>query len=373
MGDAKKTYQLLPCKTEDYERYTVALNKIFNKKEDSWFIKYMPNIFPEVGDESREHLIPSSMYFLDDNEIMSTIGIYPLQMQISYGDKSAVLGIGGIGSVGTVAEYRGMGLMSQMLNQVNKKMYDDGYDISWLGGDRYRYKNYGWDLSGRVAYFAVNLRDLKRLYDLNTDCQLIEGGIQHIDILESLYSGYSTRVLRDKSTWQSVFNRKGSKISILMDNDENAKSYMIYIPQSPENIGELQGEANSIVDMLMKHMQKNDLDRVVIEYPYNDDDTFKLLSDICAGYRTENGNQIKVVNVESTWEKLKPIIKEQVKDIKCDGLLEVFNRIETNEEKRAILDITFGKFDILTKLPESIDKLKVLKPLSWWLPKIDYV
>lgn len=371
MEDAKKTYKLLPCKTEDYKKYVDVLNEIFNKKEEEWFLKYMPHIFPAVGE--REHLVPYSMYFLDGEEIMSTIGIYPLKMQVSYGDKSTVLDIGGIGSVGTVSEYRGMGLMSQMLNQVNEKLYDDGYDVSWLGGDRYRYKNYGWDISGRVVNFTLNLRDLNRLYSSVIEGKVVKAELEHIDMLDSLYTNYSSRILRSKELWTAQFPRKGVEFSILMDEENNAKSYILYSPQAPDKIKELQGDEESIVSLIVKHMQKHELDNVTIVYPYNDDKLFKLLHRICANYNTGNLMQMKVVNVESTWDKLQPLIREQVIETKSDKLLELFDSIETCEEKKAILEITFGSFETIVELPDRLASFKVLKPLNWWLPIIDFV
>jgi hypothetical protein len=260
-----------------------------------------------------------------------------------------------------------------MLGQVNKKLQDDGYDISWLGGDRYRYKNYGWDLGGRAINFSINARDIKRLYNIDNETKIYKADKSNINELKKLYARYSSRVLRDEITWEAEFKRKGLEINMVRDNAENPSAYIVSSMDNPNYIVELQGDEISIVNLLIKYMDNNDLDKLVVCYPYSDDEMFRWLHHMCGNYSTHNIYQIKVVNIESTWKKLKPLIREQVRETKCDELLKTFDSIETFEEKKAMLDITFSSFDVLAELPERISSLKILKPLNWWIPFLDFV
>jgi hypothetical protein len=70
--------------------------------------------------------------------------------------------IAGIGAVGTLPEERGKGHMTQLLHHVVGVMREQGYPLSWLGGDRQRYMSFGWERAGLTYELSFSLRSLDR-------------------------------------------------------------------------------------------------------------------------------------------------------------------------------------------------------------------
>ena len=68
---------------------------------------------------------------------------------------------GGIGQVSTLDEYRGRGLMTRLLDDAVRRMEEDGFALSDLGGDRVRYGRFGWEPAGREWHFTLTPRSVR--------------------------------------------------------------------------------------------------------------------------------------------------------------------------------------------------------------------
>ena len=91
-----------------------------------------------------------------DGKIASHVAVFPLQASCA----GIPLKIGGISAVSTAPEYRGKGYMSRLLKRVVDVMREEGYTLSWLGGDRQRYNAYGWEMAGQAYTLAFTRRSL---------------------------------------------------------------------------------------------------------------------------------------------------------------------------------------------------------------------
>ena len=66
--------------------------------------------------------------------------------------------VGGIGQVSCMPGFRGKGLMTSLLDASIARMTKDGYHVSILGGDRRRYRQFGWEIAGCVRSLHMNTR-----------------------------------------------------------------------------------------------------------------------------------------------------------------------------------------------------------------------
>ncbi|NCC52345.1 MAG: GNAT family N-acetyltransferase, partial [Spartobacteria bacterium] len=89
----------------------------------------------------------------DGGTITSSAGIYPVDVRI--GDIR--LRVAGIGGVATHPAYRGSGGMTTIMKAVWAELYESGYALSWLSGDRLRYSRFGWETAGSA--FELSLAD----------------------------------------------------------------------------------------------------------------------------------------------------------------------------------------------------------------------
>ncbi|MCX7806113.1 MAG: GNAT family N-acetyltransferase, partial [Planctomycetota bacterium] len=92
----------------------------------------------------------------DAGRIVGVIGLYPYDFRY----ESVIFRSAGVGQVGTLPEYRGRGVMSAILREVCRAIYEDGIDFAWLGGDRLRYGRYGWARGGFSLRFDLSDRYL---------------------------------------------------------------------------------------------------------------------------------------------------------------------------------------------------------------------
>ncbi len=88
---------------------------------------------------------------------MAVLGLYPLKWRV--GDQT--LDIAGIGGVGTHPDWRGKGLMSELLTHIVAVMREQNYPLSWLGGQRQRYRYFGWERCGCQLLFDITHQNIR--------------------------------------------------------------------------------------------------------------------------------------------------------------------------------------------------------------------
>lgn len=123
------------------------LNRAFAKSDGKPvdFARILPSIY-QRDDASMQN----NYAIVEDGAIAAIVGLFPLKLMI--GDVS--LRLAGVGGVSAAPEKRGRGLMSRLMSHVRDEIVRHGYDLSYLGGARQRYRRFGWELAGvelRVA------------------------------------------------------------------------------------------------------------------------------------------------------------------------------------------------------------------------------
>ena len=88
--------------------------------------------------------------------LVSHVGLYPIEMTAA----GLSCKVGGIGAVVTAPAERGKGHMSRLLQHVITAMRQEGYALSWLGGDRQRYNSYGWETAELTYELTITPRSL---------------------------------------------------------------------------------------------------------------------------------------------------------------------------------------------------------------------
>jgi hypothetical protein len=91
-------------------------------------------------------------------EIISHVGVYPIEVVLH----GVTVRIGGIGAVCTAASARGEGHMTRLLYHAIEEMREQGYPLSWLGGDRHRYRAFGWECVAADYELTFSRRSLER-------------------------------------------------------------------------------------------------------------------------------------------------------------------------------------------------------------------
>ena len=89
--------------------------------------------------------------------ICALVGVIPMTWQVG----NTQLRVAGIAGVSTLPEYRGLGLMSQLMRHCVEAIRNDGFHLSWLGGQRQRYGYFGYERCGLSYTHRLSTANLK--------------------------------------------------------------------------------------------------------------------------------------------------------------------------------------------------------------------
>ncbi len=376
--------KLEPCSNEDYPQLLNALNNAFGFKEKFWFSRNMAHIYPSpdnINDNIDSDKIRNNLIIKYSGEIIGCIGIFPFEMETFVDNNRLVLYVGGVGSVFTDEKYRNQGIMSYMLSQAISKMKEDGCDISWLAGDRYRYRNYGWDLAGRKYKYVIRLRDIKRYYGHDLHINISKPAEDNLHIIENLYSRYKSKVIRDRSVWKEHLKREN--IGWVLGETGGKYAYMAYDRKNPGLVHEIQGDEIAVVSLIEKHMEDNNISCLEVFCPCEESMLADLFSNISCNYSIEHNHQLRIIDEEKLWSKVLPIIKSNELIRRCGDTLKFVENVQAKGLKLQILREVLGfncrceafnsKSPDSGTVPEQIKNIRNVLPVNWWMSRVDEV
>jgi len=359
--DKSESCILAPCTESEYPVLLDFLDRCFRKDTRHWFAVYMSHVFRPEASFIRQNLLCKR-----DNRIVGAIGIYPFTLRIG----SASFRVGGVGSVSVLPEARGSGIMSSMLQQIKRLMYDESYDLSWLAGDRFRYRNFGWDLGGRQAHFSITKRDLERYYPHPEGMEPIAIQPECSKQLLTIYQRFTSRVERDDSLFKVHLNRR--HFGWLAGTTNSGGAYLVYEKRAPENIVEIQGTVSSVIALLFRHCEEMDIHRIQVLYPSSRDPIFALLYQCAGTFLLKHSYQIQVMNIDSTWDKIVPeLIRRHFNSVHEPE--KIFNSITGRNDRKLVLQRALGFFGESLALPSHLTSFERITPLGWWIPALDAV
>lgn len=147
------SWDILPLVESDYEELLRLLDRCF-APHSTGFDTLLPAQFTD-----RARCAACNYGIREGGKLVAVVGVYPIEWQV--GDR--VLRVGGIGNVATDPDHRGKGLMSQLLQHVVRTMAGLGFDLSWLGGYRKRYAQFGYEKAGLLQQFVVTSANIQSL------------------------------------------------------------------------------------------------------------------------------------------------------------------------------------------------------------------
>lgn len=277
--------EFVRCNEKNNDMFLKMAAEAFNKDHPEWFPDNLGHIFPDKTDLAYEHLTGCNYIALYDGIPAGTIGIYPLD--IVTGGK--LLKAAGIGTVSVLEQYRGKGIMKFMMQEVMSLVDTSSFDVSWLAGERLRYKNYGYDLSGKTLKVFWDLKSLRKLgtagsFDITTL------GAADADALDQAYGKWENRVLRSKELWERHLKRKN-----LVWVFDGKNSYYVFERNSPGVILETSGDFNSLSSLLSAHFDKHELQSLELCFPYERSSLIRSFLDLSSYYSVTACNQLRVV------------------------------------------------------------------------------
>jgi predicted acetyltransferase len=301
-----------------------------------------------TGDEQDYHRY---RIIKDKDKIVCHVGIVPLELNI--GNKSK-LKVAGIGGVATDPAYRSKGLMKLLLKDSIKLMSRQGYDISWLAGDRVRYNYFGWENAGAQYNFVVTKRVLNDLSGVGHLIRNFSVKRQDLYRIKMLNEQQQIRINRDYRQYELLFSRSG-KQTITAVRDNKIVSYLCYEKSAVNGnmtVFEHGGTTEGVLDLIKHCFRKFNVESLHVTVPAFYTKYKPLLFDISNQWFVNNQGMIKIMNLESLLLKYKHNIETKLGSIRLTRPFHM-TLIIKGTKQQASFKINNHRFDITNRLSGS--------------------
>lgn len=297
--------RMKPATVDEYDRVIEFLGRQFNTTPDAF--ANMSHIYaPDPA------IIRQTRLAMRDGQIIGVYGIYPRRLRVGTAELSAA----GIGGVCAGREHRGRGIMAAMIHAGDAIMRDSGIDVAALGGERFRYRSFGWDGGGRMYRFILSKRSLRR-------CGIDPGPVRAFRIARDLprlrraHDALEHRLVRDKVYFQRVIARPGRELLV----SDRPRQFAYAFVQRPSHCVEVAGHPLGIGAIAWRLLRRNNVDQVEITIGPERNDLFRWLVDNGAESRSHFSAswQIRIMDLASTLTKLLPEIRRRAPQGLPDG------------------------------------------------------
>lgn len=290
-----------------YEEFLGVLNTAFETGASDWFQRNIDNCVP-FGHIASDAEIGRHFVAEAGGRIIGAVGAYPLDWEVSGEKGKAVIPAYGIGQVSCLKEYRGVGVMTALLNRAAGEMRGQGRALGFLGGDRFRYCHFGYDFGGQNLGLQFDRgRMEKRVSDEGLSVR--RAGQNDWQGLDAMYSALPSRILRGERSWELQFLRE--KFAFEIGEAGGRKAYICYHSEAGArgDILEICGDPAAAAALLLRHMKANGLNGARLLAPMDTESALsrELLSH-ASGMSAWPINLVAVTDAEKLAERLAPAI-----------------------------------------------------------------
>ena len=163
----------------------------------------------------------------EEGSIRAIVGVFPLTWKL--GD--ATLRIAGVGGVSCHPRYRKRGFMGQLMRHCVEAMREEGYPLSWLGGQRQRYGYYGYEKCGinyQLSLAPINVRHVFGDGDLGIEFRPLERQDRtHLQGVIGLHDAQPIRGVRPRERFYNMLLSWYHKPHIAISPDSRMIGYVV--------------------------------------------------------------------------------------------------------------------------------------------------
>lgn len=187
--------EYLRLSRENYNEAVSFLNYVFTLHNGAKLdcTKSIPSVFNPEGDAMKWHIACK-----DNGKICGMAGCYHMTYRIG----ETHLKVGAIENVAVDPEYRGKGIMQNIISRIFEEGKSENYDMFHLQGDRWRYRNFGFERCGAVYCFDFTRSMLgKEAPERKFTFEKLEDNMNLISEVFSLYGRNKAGILHNESNF----------------------------------------------------------------------------------------------------------------------------------------------------------------------------
>ncbi|MBQ7122264.1 MAG: GNAT family N-acetyltransferase [Clostridia bacterium] len=313
----------------DEKHLIEVLDEVFFSEEDTRFMTLLPKLYKDKYNPGEHNLL-----IKEDGVIKAAVGCYPINVNAA----GRELRIMGIGNVAVAKDCRRKGYMIELMNMALKKMIEEGYDYSLLGGQRQRYEHFGYGPAGSAINFTINKDNISRLRDGSTDTPftaklLEEDDAQTIAKIKALYDAMPFRAQRREEDMFNILNCWKCK-PYVVSKDGEFKGYFV-MNDATGYLAEVKVlNVEETLEFLLCIMETADNESVSFTVPVYDTAFCDFMAKRCCGMALCHVEQLNILNYARFVEAFLAIKAQRVN--LCSGTLNVLVHGYAGDEKIAI-------------------------------------
>jgi predicted N-acetyltransferase YhbS len=289
--------KLEKLKKENFAELVGFIDEVFTeqngKKMD--FLKAFPRIFKE-NDENM------GWYegVFEDGELLGTAGSHPFNFRVL----DRTLKVAQIGNVAVSSKCRGRGFMQMIMKSLCGKMEDEGYDMSYLHGERKRYRTFGYERCAAeyVLTMTPSLPNALGLKGEFTFIDMRENFEPYKDEVIAIARGKMHNFEREEDEYYDSLIAHEAIPLLIKDNSGNTVGYLSYSKDSNMVIEIGLKRASDFVGVTVSLLEYLKLQSFVITFAEYESELIGEAMKICRHCQIIQSGNFKIINFDKVTE-----------------------------------------------------------------------
>jgi predicted acetyltransferase len=237
----------------------------------------------------------------DNGKLRALVGMYPDIVQV--GD--VTLKFGGIGAVSSHPRDRGKGWMKLLMDRQMEALQLEGYDLSWLVGQRQRYMYFGYEKAGVMLEYKLNQSNLKHFLVLKEPPSIQWEPLQATDLqciekAKALYDKQPVRCLRPLETFYLYMKTGYMQPWVAVDSDGNMAGYLISNPEHARIVELFADNETVLTGMIRAWFAQQNIKEATIVLPVWEQENAGYLGRMAEEVRVTDSGNWRICN----WQKV---------------------------------------------------------------------
>lgn len=280
--------EIVQLTAADFEDAMDFLNLVFGTHRPHDFENLLPAIYQPTDAQ-----MACNYAVRKQGKIRGIVGLFPIHWKV--GD--ATFKVGGIGGVSTHPKSRGAGYMKALMNRCVEVMREEGYHLSYLGGQRQRYQYFGYERCGQVGSFSLNKNNLRHRFADDPGIRfepLDKENGEQLARARELHDAQHAHCLRRPDNFHNHLRNWNNQSHATLDSSGRMVGYLV-VNEKGDSVSELVAENDeTALRLLRAWMAERSIWEVSIGLPAWRADLARLLGACCENTSARPGGNWQI-------------------------------------------------------------------------------